>query len=427
MKHSIHILVIILLSIGMVTNVNAYYLQSIDGDLHGFVDVRGGVRTQDDANQDDISLAAARLQLDLSKDTDLMSIKVKADLLYDDVPDDFGLDIDQGKGPIDLREANILFSPLDIVDVKAGRHILTWGTGDLLFINDLFPKDWQAFFSGRDTEYLKAPSDALFVSLFPGDLTIDIAYTPAFDNDRFISGERLSYWGGAGRVGQNAIADPDKRDEVFDNDEVAIRLSKNIGSYEAALYLYDGYWKNPKGFDITTGNPYFPELAVYGFSLRGGLGVGLFNLEGGYYDSNEDGKGDDPFIPNSEARLLIGYEQEAARDFSVGIQYYLEHMMEYNEYKESLFPGSPERDEDRQVLTLRLTKMAMSQNLTISLFSYWSPTDEDGYVRPAVKYKWSDNLLLTAGGNIFFGEEDHTFFGQFEDNSNLYAGVRYSF
>ncbi|MFW6031595.1 MAG: hypothetical protein ACOC9T_03300, partial [Myxococcota bacterium] len=32
------------------------------------------------------------------------------------------------------------------------------GTGDLVFLNDLFPKDWRSFLLGRDLDYLKAPS-----------------------------------------------------------------------------------------------------------------------------------------------------------------------------------------------------------------------------------------------------------------------------
>jgi len=31
------------------------------------------------------------------------------------------------------------------------------------------------------------------------------------------------------------------------------------------------------------------------------------------------------------------------------------------------------------------------------------------------------------GANIFFGNHKDTFFGQFEDNSNIYFGTRYSF
>jgi len=32
-----------------------------------------------------------------------------------------------------------------------------------------------------------------------------------------------------------------------------------------------------------------------------------------------------------------------------------------------------------------------------------------------------------VGANVFLGRRDHTFFGQFEHDSNVYAGVRYSF
>jgi hypothetical protein len=41
-----------------------------------------------------------------------------------------------------------------------------------------------------------------------------------------------------------------------------------------------------------------------------------------------------------------------------------------------------------------------------------------------VEYKWSDTLSTTLGANLFAGQEDHTFFGQFEDNSNVYVAVR---
>ena len=96
------------------------------------------------------------------------TIQARADFVYDELADDIEkIDLNTGDGFIDLRELNILFTPIDIMDVKAGRQILTWGTGDLLFINDLFPKDWNSFLLGRDEEYLKAPSDAVFASFFP--------------------------------------------------------------------------------------------------------------------------------------------------------------------------------------------------------------------------------------------------------------------
>ena len=69
----------------------------------------------------------------------------------------------------------------------------------------------------------------------------------------------------------------------------------------------------------------------------------------------------------------------------------------------------------------------MSQNLVLSLFTYYSPSDEDAYLRPSVTYKASDRWTTFAGANVFLGRNDYTFFGQFENNSNVYCGARYSF
>jgi hypothetical protein len=126
-------------------------------DLLGFIEARAGWRLQDDDYQRDVSLAEIRLQLELGKDLGWGHLTAKGDLVVDDV-------VHETRG--ELRDLNLLFSPMDIMDVKIGRQVLTWGTGDLLFINDLFPKDWKSFFIGRDDEYLKAPSDAIKMSFF---------------------------------------------------------------------------------------------------------------------------------------------------------------------------------------------------------------------------------------------------------------------
>jgi hypothetical protein len=69
----------------------------------------------------------------------------------------------------------------------------------------------------------------------------------------------------------------------------------------------------------------------------------------------------------------------------------------------------------------------MNQNLRCSFFTYFSTSDKDVYMRPNINYKASDNLALEAGANIFFGDYPDTFFGQFENNTNVYTAVRYSF
>ena len=401
----------------------ATWKQALDWPIHGFLDARIGHRMQSDPVQsEDATMAEVRLQLDTMKYWEAADMQL-------DVTSDFVLDGITEEGDIDLRQLRLTWTPIPSVDIRAGRQVLSWGTGDQLFINDLFPKDWQSFLIGRDVEYLKAPGDAVRVGWFTDALNFNVVYTPRFDPDRYISGERLSFFHpGLGRIAgaENEIQTREP-DDWFDDDEWAMRAYRTIGRYTAALYAYFGYWKSPAGTDPDTGKSTFPRLNVYGASVQGPLGPGIGNIEIGYYDSREDRSGDDPFINNSELRLLAGYEQELAHELTGSVQYYLEHMVDYSEYRNALPSGMKARDENRQVLTLRLTKLLLNQDLTLSLFTFYSPTDQDIYIRPKASYELTDAWTVEAGGNIFQGDHDWTFFGQFEDNSNLYAVVRYSF
>ncbi|MFA4944104.1 MAG: hypothetical protein WC789_05315 [Lentisphaeria bacterium] len=398
-------------------------------NLSGFWEVRAGARTQPDPHATDLSLAETRLQLRYEAEFEAATVKLVPDFLYDGVDGQRRLDLETGQGWLDLREANALFRPGDALDLKIGRQILTWGTGDLLFINDLFPKDWNAFFSGRDQEYLKAPSDAVKLSLFHDLANLDLVFTPCFDPDRFIDGRRISYWNAArdDRAGDDAIVAADRPNRWFRDFELAARLYRNLHGYELALYGYRGFWKSPAGSDPATGNATFPDLNVLGASARGTVGRGIGHAEIGWYDSANDRAGDDPLVRNSELRLLLGYEQELWPDFTAGVQYYLEWMQQYGAYRDALPPGAHAADEFRHVTTLRLTQSLLQQNLTCSLFLFLSPSDHDAYLRPSVNYKLTDTWQAEAGANLFFGEDPWSFFGQFERNNNLYASLRASF
>lgn len=215
------------------------FLETLPFELQGFLDARGGLRTQDDPHESKTAtLAETRLQLNLFKALDWAKFRIKSDFLYDGVVEGAN---------VDLREANAFFTPFDFMDLKVGRQILTWGTGDYIFINDLFPKDFKSFFIGRDDEYLKAPSDALKASFYANPLNLDFVYTPRFNPDRFIDGERLSYFNPQlGRLaGQDAVISLLNRDEWFEDSEIAWRLYRDIKGYGLALYGYNGFWKSP--------------------------------------------------------------------------------------------------------------------------------------------------------------------------------------
>lgn len=398
-------------------------------DLSGFAEFRIGPYIEHAPHQRDLAIAETRLQLELEKSFDAFTAHLTTDLVYDFVAYSRQVDLESGEGWVDLREAWVAFTPVDFVDMKLGRQILTWGTGDLVFVNDLFPKDWNAFLIGRDVEYLKAPSDAIKASVFPDVVNLDLVYTPAFDADRFVDGRRVNYFDpfGGTTVGRNDIREVDRPNGWFEDDEIAARLYRRVGAWELAGYFYHGYWKSPMGVDPVTRRGTFPPLTSYGASLRGPVAEGIFNAEFAWYDSRDDRAGDDPFTPNSELRFLVGYERELVANFTVGVQYYLEHMLDHDAYRRTLPGGLPGRDENRHLLTVRLTLLTMMQNLEWSLFAFYSPSDDDAYLRPKVHYKIDDHWSAEVGANVFFGEHEHTFFGQFRDLSNVYAALRYAF
>ncbi|RME34684.1 MAG: hypothetical protein D6786_04165 [Gammaproteobacteria bacterium] len=399
------------------------------GSVSGFLEQRAGHRVVGDATERGISLNETRFQLEWEAYLARATLRLTTDLLYDNVPQTQRLELNEGRGFLDLREASIALPLTGFMDLKAGRQILTWGVGDLLFINDLFPKDWNAFFIGRDVEYLKAPSDALKLSLYSRWANLDLVWTPQFDPDRFIDGRRLSYFAPTlGRIaGRDAVVRPLTPDTLLRDEEWALRLYRNFGPWEAALYAYSGFWKSPAGSDAATGLATFPPLSVYGASLRGPVGKGLVSAEFGWYDSRDDRTGDDPLVRNGELRFLVGYEQELAPDFTGGIQYYAEHMLDHDAYLRTLPTGLPAADETRHLVTLRLTLLTHDQNLSWSLFAYLSPSDRDYYLRPRVAYKVDDHFTIEAGANLMGGAKVYTFFGQLEDNSNVHFSIRYGF
>ncbi|MEE9613771.1 MAG: hypothetical protein V3W31_02315 [Thermodesulfobacteriota bacterium] len=396
-------------------------------ELHGFLEGAYGAKFADKRGERDrYNLMEARLQLKglyfpaLLEDHD-GELFFKAEFLADGYDDDLYFY---------FRELNLFLSPAESVDMKLGRQVLTWGTGDFLFVNDLFPKDYVAFFTGRADEYLKRPSDAARLWFFTDAASFDFVLIPVFEPNESLRGERVSFYDGIDGeiVGEGSVRSFEEPPRTAENAELAARAYRTFGSVEGAVYFFRGFYKEPRGvLDASKKEFFYPRLNVYGMSLRGPVWGGIGSVELGYYESRDDRGGGDGSVENSSVKYLFGYTRDMGGELKVGLQWLVEEMLDYGEYRRSLPPEARSRDEFRQLLTLRITKLLRSQTLTLSLFTFYSPTDDDVYLRPSVSYAVSDNLKVTAGANLFSGADDHTEFGQLEGNQNAYVRVRYGF
>jgi hypothetical protein len=393
---------------------------AFDISLHGFLQGNYSLNiTTSNPGGDDFKWAEERMQIKLDAYHDPFRLFFKTDFSYDH--------IDRDADP-DFREIYLDYTALSF-DIRAGRQIITWGVGDLIFINDVFPKDYEAFFSGRPIEYLKLGIDGIKAGVYPDLFSVEFVFIPFFEPNNFPRSDR--FW----------MFDPfpsatDRTDEepptTLDNTEIAVRVYRNVAGFDMSLYFYRGFFRNPS---LMPGNPvmplkiteFFPERSVYGASLQGRALDGVMSLEAGYYDSRQDRNGIDPLIPNSSTRFLIGYQRQLWEDFTAGVQYYGEYMHDYSDYIKSLPNGFPKQKRLTDLFTVRLTQLLRHQTLKLSFFSFWSLSDGDYLINPEIKYSFTDSIWAALGAIVFGGGEKWHQFGQFDRNDNVYIQMRYEF
>ncbi|OGG02063.1 MAG: hypothetical protein A3F83_10950 [Candidatus Glassbacteria bacterium RIFCSPLOWO2_12_FULL_58_11] len=371
--------------------------------------------------QSDFLLAEERVRLDLAAWSESIeaSLKIKTDFFNDAQAGEFGLD---------LREAYLDLTTGDF-DFRLGRQIATWGVGDLLFINDVFPKDWVSFFSGRPLEYLKIGVDGVRASYSSRALNAVLLVVPFFEPDNLPELDRFFLFDPFGAV----LSRPEEKPSTaFDNTELALRLYRKIKGIDISGYFYKGFWRipgiKPDNFVAPVSlMTFYPELYVYGLSAQGGAFGGVLSFETGYYYSNADNHGNDPAILNSQGRFLLGYQKQLQEDLTLGVQYYFELMKDYSAYKNSFPPGFPLQKKYRDTFTLRLEQLLDHQTLKLSLFSFYGLADDEYLIQPQMSYKFSDDLSASLGANIFGGEKETTFLGQYNKNDNVYLSARFEF
>lgn len=390
-----------------------------DISIHGFVQGNYSFGTRANPDGGDSKWAEERFQLKLDAAKDPFKLFIKTDAFFDHI---------DKKGSLELREGYVDYTAQKW-DLRAGRQIITWGLGDLLFINDVFPKDYEAFFSGRPLEYMKKGIDGIKVGLYPKFASFEFIAIPIFEPNNYPDSKRFYMFDPMPMVTNREKKDPAT---TFGNTELAIRAYRDIAGFDASVYFYRGYFRKPYMIPDSLTNTtkitfYYPKLTVYGASIQGRALDGVLSLEAGYYDSRQDRKGTDYTVPNSQTKFLVGYQRQIWEDFTIGLQYYSEYMHDYSEYKKNQPAGLPIDKRFYQLATVRLTQFLMHQTLKLSFFSFYSLSDRDYMFNPEVKYNFSDNIWAAVGGNIFGGGERWSQFGQLDRNDNVYLQLRYEF
>ena len=388
--------------------------------LHGFV--QGNYALDSAASNPDgrdSKLLEERGQLKLEADQGPLRLFVKTDLAWDHLADEEELELREGT--VDYGAAKW--------DCRLGRQVVTWGLGDLVFINDVFPKDYEAFFAGRPLEYLKQGVDGVRFGLYPGFASFELIAIPQFTANHFPDANRFWLFDPLPGVSNRQTEEPGSS---LDRPEIALRAYRDLAGLDLSLYGYHGFYRQPAirldaPLAPTRLTLWYPELTVLGGSLQGGVLGGVLSLETGLYASGDDQAGDNPLIPNSQTRFLVGYQRQYWEDFTVGLQYYGERMLGYGAYRASLPPGMPSEERLHDLVSVRLTQLLRHQTVKLSLFAFWGLSSADYLLNPEAKVNLTDQVWVALGANLFGGGEPWSQFGQLDRNDAMYLQSRYEF
>ena len=355
-----------------------------------------------------------RAQLKLDATHGALRVLVKGEVAYDHLGRK-----DEGE----LREGYADYSAGNW-DLRMGRQVITWGLGDLVFVNDVFPKDHEALFAGRPLEYLKRGVDAVKLGAYPGFASFELVVAPTFRESRIPDARRFWLFDPMPAVTNRETVKPGQGD-------VGLRVYRDIAGYDAALYLYHGFQRTPSMRPDSMVAPtkityFYPKLSVYGASVSGRAGEGVLNLEAAFYDSRQDRSGNDFTVPNSQTRLLVGYQIQPVEDLSLSFQYYAEHMHDYGAYRAALPAGFPVEKRINHYVTARATQLLQHQTLRLSVYASYNPSNGDYFVNPELRYSFTDRLWGAVGANLFGGKPWGQF-GQLSRNDNVYLQVRREF
>ncbi len=324
---------------------------------------------------------------------------------------------------VNIDQLNFLIPFSNGYDLKIGRQVITWGTGDMLFLNDLFAKSWRSFFNGHNDGDLKPTIDAVRFSHYGEKFNYEVAILTEFVPDETPNGERYSFY----LPGFGIIQPQPKLVTIKETaPEFSARLFSNTNGIELAVYAYSGFFKSPSQIN-EFGLLGFNKMFSLGASLRMPLAGGLFNTEIVSYDSVDDKNGNDPFVQNGQFRFLLGYEKEIASELTLATQLYLEKTLNYQSLLDNLAVGQSAPEQNRTMITMRLTHQEFQQKLMNSLMLFISPSDDDHYIRYSSRYSLTDQWKIIAGLNWLDGDREETFLAQMQNNSNVFFRVHYSF
>lgn len=329
----------------------------------------------------------------------------------------------------ELREAYLEYAGRNW-DLRAGRQIIIWGVSDGIRITDIIaPMDFTEFLA-RDYDDIRMPVDAMKLRLFNNNLKLELVFIPVFQSFIYPT-DPLNPWNifPVSEEGPEIIIRPALTPETtLAKSEFGGRFSFFLSGIDMSLVSLYTWNKLPvfstslsEGMDTSFLQPEHHRLLMTGIDLSTTLGPLVLRGEaahftGEYHPTDLNGSSN-YLISRDVIRTLLGLDWYPGNDWTLTGQLSYTNILKYC--------GELSCERSNVLATLGISRKLLRSTFTLSTFAYVDISTKGFFSRTSLDYSLSDPIRLSAGVDLFGG--DGGMFGIYQDNSEVWIKVKYSF
>jgi len=317
-----------------------------------------------------------------------------------------------------------------------GKQQIVWGKADGLKVLDIVnPQDFQEFILD-DFDDSRIPLWILNAEIPFDETVLQLLFIPDQTYDKFTEPDGL-YRFTSPLVSPSiptgtavVLEDVKIPDKVFQDADMAARISSFLNGWDITFnYIYH-YYDVPVFFrdidlsmasPVVTLKPEYKRSHLLGSSFSNSFGSLTFRGEVAYsldrYYSISDVSDKDGVFQSSEFAYVAGFDWQGIEDHFLSFQLFQTYVVHDNPYLI--------RDQLNTTLSFLYRQTLYNETLMLELLLLHNLNDDDGLLRPKIRYQWYDDINVWAGFDIFYGESNGLF-GQFDDVDRFVAGIEWS-
>ena len=330
---------------------------------------------------------------------------------------------------LELREAYLDYAGTNW-DLRAGRQIIIWGVSDGIRITDVIsPMDFTEFLA-RDYDDIRLPVDALRFRVFSDEAKLELVYVPVFQSFIYPVNPN-NPWSiiPSSQEGPNMHLVPAQTPEsTLKNGEIGGKLSFYPSGYDISIYSLYTWNKLPvfekhisAGLDTILLTPTHHRIKMVGMDVSKPIGSLVIRGEGAYfageYHSTQLNGNSNHLVKKDVIRYLVGLDWYPGSEWTLTGQFSHTCILYYEQILEE--------DNHAILATLGISKKVLRSTLSVSSFGYVDLKNQGLFNRTSIDYALSDHIHMLTGVDLFSGDKGT--FGMYQDNSEIWIKMKYSF